>query len=381
MVVLFGVLSFIYFIQLSSFKSKINTLTALRAFQISLKLDTHQFSNDIPRAINQCDLTILRTCIPLLEALNIYRNRIIDYQFLVTNSMQLDSTDLLYQSLDDELLRIDSFMMRKFLYNFTMAKSNSITTIDGIFQEISDINSPSAVNYRVLKPKDNKFFGKTSDFLDALYKRIEKQENSFDLFYQQKKLQSLLIGILFLEVLIFLLVNGVDIAINSKSNKNLSSSLLPSISFRKIQPLSASIMFALFVMLLTQYLFIQQSKFNIFQYCRNVLDQNIKFSNLVKTKVEREILISSLKMPEKCADRLDNESIIRIGELKKDPSYTLMEWEFNLEIQRLIADSYQRLEVKRNSSEELLLFAISALNIFCLLGLSVFLRLDSKENE
>ena len=69
-------------------------------------------------------------------------------------------------------------------------------------------------------------------------------------------------------------------------------------------------------------------------------------------------------MPEKCADRLDNESIIRIGELKKDPSYTLMEWEFNLEIQRLIADSYQRLEVKRNSSEELLLFAISALNIF-----------------
>ena len=71
-------------------------------------------------------------------------------------------------------------MMRKFLYNFTMAKSNSITTIDGIFQEISDMNLPSAVNYRVLKPKDNKFFGKTSDFLDSLYKRIEKQENSFD---------------------------------------------------------------------------------------------------------------------------------------------------------------------------------------------------------
>ena len=151
MVVLFGVLSFIYFIRLSSFKSKINTLTALRAFQISLKLDTHQFSNDIPSAINQCDLTILRTCIPLLEALNIYRNRIIDYQFLVTNSLQLDSTDLLYQSLDDELLRIDSFMMRKFLYNFTMAKSNSITTIDGIFKEISDMNLPSAVNHRVLK--------------------------------------------------------------------------------------------------------------------------------------------------------------------------------------------------------------------------------------
>ena len=88
-----------------------------------------------------------------------------------------------------------------------------------------------------------------------------------------------------------------------------------------------------------------------------------------------------MKIPEKCADRLDNESIIRIGELKKDPSYTLMEWEFNLEIQRLIADSYQRVEVKRNSSEEVLLFSISALNIFCLLGLSVFLRLDSKENE
>ena len=90
--------------------------------------------------------------------------------------MQLDSTDLLYQSLDDELLRIDSFMMRKFLYNFTMAKSNSITTIDGIFQEISDMNLPSAVNYGYSNQKIINFLAKHLIFW-ILYKRIEKQEN------------------------------------------------------------------------------------------------------------------------------------------------------------------------------------------------------------
>ena len=190
-------------------------------------------------------------------------------------------------------------------------------------------------------------------------------------------------AMLFIEVLIFLIVNIIDI-INNNVDPDNADEL---INYRKVlpktKPLIASVLLAFACMVTGQILLFRESARTLISNCRDHNKQNISFmTSLDSYKSNQNTLpILALMEPREECKRLANENIT--DEITQLNEYVADSNEIAFEIQgmklRLYADGYQAIETTFDNNTGNLLLFILIMNVSALVALSIFLQYDSED--
>lgn len=382
---LFGAASISYAIaenKLSAALDRQNTLSALR---ITLLIDKATLKPELTTDKLDCDPKKRpQACTTFIENSVKAKNRIKDYRLLLENTLGLSSESPEVKYLEKNRSKIDNITKQRFGLSLAEAKKLKILSIEQYINHVSK-NVFEFQNFDYNETARESTFEKIlDDSISHIQSNILDQDpassSSHEAFTQ---LRRAFFAMLLIEVLIFSIVNIIDI-INNNVDPDNTDEL---INYRKMQPktkpLLASVLLAFVCMVTGQILLFRESERTLISNCRDQNKQNISFmTSLDSYKANQNILpiLSQLEPREECK-RLANKNIT--NEIKQLNEYVAESNEIAFEIQsmklRLYADGYQAIETTFDNNTGNLLLFILIMNVSALVALSIFLQYDSED--
>jgi len=382
---LFGAASISYAIAENKLSAALDRQNTLSALQITLSIDKATLKPEL--ATNQLDCDPKKrpqACTSFIENSVKAKNRIKDYKLLLENTLGLSSQSSEVKYLEKNRSNIDNIMKQKFGLSLAEAKKLKILSIEQYINHISQ-NALKFQNSDYNKAdKDRTIQEILDDSITHIQANVLEQDpassSSHEAFAQ---LRRAFFAMLFIEVLIFLIVNIIDI-INNNVDPDNADEL---INYRKVlpktKPLLASVLLAFACMVTGQILLFRESARTLISNCRDHNKQNISFmTSLDSYKSNQNTLpILALLEPREECKRLANENIT--DEITQLNEYVADSNEIAFEIQgmklRLYADGYQAIETTFDNNTGNLLLFILIMNVSALVALSIFLQYDSED--
>ncbi len=218
----FGINSVLYINSQNNFEELLSNKEALRAIQISSDIDQISFKTKIKSQSQVCADPFSDFCKEYLATLIQLKNRIYDYQMIFKNifAYQKDSEQIKTMNAYENKLGI--LIGDYFGLNPTEARKKGIQSVE---QYIEFLNSRDLIEKSNSKRKDivlqilsttNQTYAYLNNTVSQREKRALKIEDS------NLRLKSILYGLIFMQILVFILVNYIDL-INNNFEKDSDS--------------------------------------------------------------------------------------------------------------------------------------------------------------
>ena len=218
----FGINSVLYINSQNNFEELLSKKEAIRAINISSNIDKISFESKIKAKSQACADPISDFCQEYLEILVQLKNRIYDYQMVFINvfGFQKDSEQI--KTINDFENDLDLLIGDYFGLNPKEAGKQGIKSVE---QYIEFLNSEDLIEKSTSKRKDIVLqilstTNQTYEYLNNEVSLLEKK--SLKIKESNLRLKFILFGLIFLQVLVFILVNYIDL-INNNFDKNSDS--------------------------------------------------------------------------------------------------------------------------------------------------------------
>ena len=219
---LFGINSVFYINSQNNFEELLSKKEAIRAINISSNIDQISFKSKIKTKSQACAEPISDFCKEYLEILVQLKNRIYDYQMVFINvfGFQKDSEQI--KTMNDFENDLDFLIGDYFGLNPKEAGKKGIKSVE---QYIEFLNSEDLIEKSTSKREEIVLqilstTNKTYEYLNNEVSLLEKK--SFKIKESNLRLKFILFGLIFLQVLVFILVNYIDL-INNNFDKDSDS--------------------------------------------------------------------------------------------------------------------------------------------------------------
>ena len=218
----FGINSVLYINYQNNFEELLSQKEAIRAIKISSDIDQISFKTKINAKSQVCTDPFSEFCQEYLETLIQLKNRIYDYQMIFKNvfGYQKDSEQI--KTLNAYENKLDIFIGDYFGLNPKEAKKKGIQSVEQYFEFL---NSRDLIEKSTSKREEivlqilsttNQTYEFLNDTVSLREKRALKIENS------NLRLKFILYVLIFMQILVFILVNYIDI-INNNFDKDSDS--------------------------------------------------------------------------------------------------------------------------------------------------------------
>ena len=378
----FGGASVLYLNHQSKFEGFLEEKQSIQAFSKSLKIDEKFLLNDLDKSDNSCDLIKPQGCRILAKSILSVNNRIQDYEIFLKKTLQISPDSKILLKLDGFRHDINQLAKTTFGISFQSAKKKGVVTVEDFLDLSQEIVNPakSQTNARASKAViieiKKAALAKLESYLISYH---ENDANISSSYLELNKYFAILVA---LELLLFLIVNLIDIANNNvepgKEDKLEINSLRP-----KVKPLLVSLSFSLIVIGASQYALKLEQKNSLATYCRSLNQQNINFMNTVLSYGEnvKEIgFYRNFAIDNICNNFLTISARDDIIELKELSIRKLnVAHEAYVETSRIHADNIQEEQNKNSKLSRSILSLILIFNVLSLAAMSIFLRYDSAD--
>ena len=218
----FGINSVLYINSQNNFEELLSKKEAIRAINISSDIDQISFKTKIKAKSQVCADPFSDFCQEYLTTLIQLKNRIYDYQMIFKNVFEYRISSEQIKTLNAFENKIDILIGDYFGITPKEAKKKGIKSVE---QYIEFLNSRDLIEKSTSKRKDivsqilsttNQTYAYLNSTVSLIEKRALKIEDS------NLRLKSLLYGLILLQILVFILVNYIDI-INNNFDKDLDS--------------------------------------------------------------------------------------------------------------------------------------------------------------
>lgn len=377
----FGVGSILYVYAQGSYQQSLEINRAFSAYKISIQIDKQNLLKNLVNNSRDCEFSKIQTCRPFVESISMTKNRIEDYQILMTKSLGLNESQELPKRMLDARLLIDNLTQGIFNLSLAQAKEEGVSSIDQFLSIIQSNNSDLADNKADQKKE------KLVDYISSefnFYSEIEPKEiiDDLDPQYGYRNLVIAFSVLVSLEIILFLLVNIADLINNNADPENGYEFSLRTIQ-PKITPLAISLAFTFVAMVMGQSLLYREGAASLVDHCRELNRQNISFYGaLVLSKdPSSSILIHPLLQPPLyCYELIKTISDPEVEKLNVYFSQddTTVEQAFGMKL-RLFADAYNDLDSTLSANTKHILLLLLIFNVSAMFAMSVFLRYDSED--
>ena len=215
----FGINSVLYINSQNNFEELLSKKEAIRAIKISSDIDQISFKTKIKAKSKACADPFSDFCQEYLATLIQLKNRIYDYQMIFNNVFEFQKESEQIKTLNAYENKLDILIGDYFGLNPKGAKTKGIQSVE---QYIEFLNSRGLIEKNTSKRKDivsqilsltNQTYTYLNNKVSLIEKRALKIEDS------NLRLKSILYGLIFLQILVFILVNYIDL-INNNFDKN-----------------------------------------------------------------------------------------------------------------------------------------------------------------
>ena len=211
----FGINSVFYINSQNKFEELLSKKEAIRAINISSDIDQISFKSKIKAKSQACADPISDFCQEYLEILVQLKNRIYDYQMVFVNvfGFQKDSEPI--KNINDFENNLDLLIGNFFGLNPKEARKKGIKSIEEYieylnFRDLIEKN-PSKREEIVLQILSTT--NQTYEYLNTQVSLLEKRELKIE--QSNLRLKFILFGLIFLQILVFILVNYIDLINNN----------------------------------------------------------------------------------------------------------------------------------------------------------------------
>ena len=377
----FGASSVFYALTESRLSKSLENESALSALRVTLAIDKISLKKEIVESEIECDQRNIKDCNSYIKSLVKAKNRIKDYKLLLVKTLGYSPQSAEVMTLEEQRREIDGLTKHQFGLSLGEAKKKNIISIDQFIDHISQkqksLNwSKTAENHAKL----SEVFAGSIRFLNDNVVTVENIDKSTYSTYQH--LRKAFFILIFVEIMVFTLVNFADIL-----NNNADPEEVDKINLRKLQaktkPLITSISLAFICLLIGQLLLYRESERSLIGNCREINRQNISLMaslDAYPAIKNKSTIIPLMKQSPNCLKFI--EALVG-NDVRKLNDYAPNTEQLKLEIQKMklrkYADGYQDKGSELNRQTSNLLLSILITNVASLLALSVFLRQDSEE--
>ena len=183
------------------------------------------------------------------------------------------------------------------------------------------------------------------------------------------------------EILLFLIVNGIEFA-NNNADPELNYEFNLHKLQRKVKPLTIALCLSFSIMLIGQVLLSYEGNDEAVRHCREATRNSILFLNSISPLQlnSNKELLELLETPGYCGRFISEGDALAILNLQeKAINYPSQADEFTAEVLRIEADNYQKLSASYSSFSRQALFLILVLNVLFLSSLALHLKMDSED--
>tara|TARA_B100000886_G_scaffold319918_1_gene261008 strand:+ start:932 stop:1684 length:753 start_codon:yes stop_codon:yes gene_type:complete len=218
----FGINSVLYINSQNNFKELLSEKEAIRAIKISSDIDQISFKTKIKAKSQVCADPFSDFCQEYLITLIQLKNRIYDYQMIFNNVFEYQKDSEQIKTLNAYENKLDLLIGDYFGLNPKGAQKKGIQSVE---QYIEFLNSRGLIEKNTSKRKDivsqilyttNQTYAYLNNTVSLIEKRTLKIEDS------NLRLKYILYGLIFLQILVFILVNYIDL-INNNFDKDSDS--------------------------------------------------------------------------------------------------------------------------------------------------------------
>ena len=218
----FGINSVLYINYQNNFEELLSKKEAIRAIKISSDIDQISFKTKIKTKSQVCADPFSDFCQEYLATLIQLKNRIYDYQMIFNNVFEFQKDSEQIKTLNAYENKLDILIGDYFGLNPKEAKTKGIQSVE---QYIEFLNSRGLIEKNTSKRRDivsqilsttNQTYAYLNKTLALLEKKAFKIEDS------NLRLKYILYGLIFLQILVFILVNYIDF-INNNFDKDSDS--------------------------------------------------------------------------------------------------------------------------------------------------------------
>ena len=270
---LFGASSILYAIAEARLGKALEKESALSALRVTLAIDKISLNQEIVESEIECAHQNIKDCDAYIKGLVRAKNRIKDYKSLLVKTLSYSTQSDEVTTLEKQRREIDALTKHQFGLSLGEAKEKNIISIDQFIHHISQ-KEPSLKWSK--KPANH---AKLSEIFTGSIKYMNENIIGNDninkgAYSSYQNLRKAFFVLLCVEIIVFALVNFVDIL-----NNNADPDGIDEINLRKLQaktkPLLASIFLAFICLLIGQLLLLRESERSLIGKCREINRQNI----------------------------------------------------------------------------------------------------------
>lgn len=380
---LFGVASVLFALAQNRFSSALDSKQSIAAFELSVDIDTEYLVQGFKASAVECDPVDIQSCTKLIASMAMVKNRLEDYRILFVKTLDYANNSQIVSDLSDFSSEVDNSAKRIFGLSLKEAASLGLLSPEAMIAHAAEMQTFNLQQIDF----DNALLDLRTDFVDRIFNRLDQELkviDQADVSIAEKFiwLRRVFFFVFAVEVLIFLLVNGIDIV-----NNNADPDRNFEFTFQKIQPkvrpLVLSLAFAFVAMLAGQYLLYREGKLNYLDSCRSLNKQNIGFFNSIESYSDPDVFLplhSKFLPPQYCSELIEDKLAKPLSSLPaaEDSSASIKQQILGYKL-RLYADAYQDSLSVLSEETQWYLFSILIFNVASLTVMSVFLRYDSKD--
>ena len=377
----FGVSSVLYLNHQTKFEGLLDQKQSIKAFGKSLRIDQKFLISDLERFENGCHLAQPQTCNILAKSMLVINNRIEDYRIFFEKTLQIDPNSKIFAELNEFSGNINQLAQNTFGISFESAKASGIITIEDFlslsqktFLGRTKVNA-KASSVALMDIKQDLIAE-----LDSYIKSYQETEARIHMSYSE--LNQYFLILITLELLLFFIVNLIDVA-----NNNVEPGKEDQFGIRgiqpKVKPLLVSLSFSLVVIAASQYALKLEQKNSLSSYCRDLNQQNINFMNTISSygeHIKEHSFYQYFAIDDLCIEFMTTSAQKDMDKLRglsiQNPDIS---HEVFAEVSRIQADNIQEKQSENSSSSRTILSLVLIFNVLSLAAMSIFLGFDSAD--
>ena len=218
----FGINSVFYIYSQNNFEELLSQKEAIRAINISSDIDQISFRSKIKTKSQACGDPLSDFCQEYLEILIQLKNRVYDYQMVLINVLGFQKDSEQIKTINSYENKLDLLIGDYFGLNPKEANKKGIKNIE---QYIEFLNSRNLIEKN--RSKREKVVSQILSTLNQTYEYLNNEvssleASSFNIEQSTLNLKYILFGLIFFQILVFILVNYIDL-INNNFDKDSDS--------------------------------------------------------------------------------------------------------------------------------------------------------------
>lgn len=381
---IFGLSSIAYALSENKLRDALSRENAISALKVTIEIDKLTLADEIRKHSAKCNYnSIADTCSDYIQGVVQARNRIKDYKILLSKSLGFSDESIEVRTLENKREEINNLTQIEFGTSLSKAKDMNILSIS---QYINHVSSKEKVNNRDFRRDEKDFDSLYNIFMESV-SHIEK--NILGAEFQDKRvnralaeLKTAFYFLLTIEIIVFSIVNIIDILNNNADPENFNE-----FSFSKIQPktkpLMASVFLAFFYMITAQMLLIRETERSLLSNCRELNKQNIGFMANIdshQSNINNTEIFAYFEPKPECQQVVKDFVDTDLQNLNnhQETSYPIIKEIESMKL-RIYADGYQDAESNFDNITSNLLLSLLIMNVATLASLAVFLKYDSQD--